>query len=86
MTIEERNRIRADAHLPLLNIDAELARLAKVKADAEFESYFAQHRAAFQHLWSDSGGGFLTRMAIYNQVRRNLRDEMMQGGRPVVSS
>jgi|tagenome__1003787_1003787.scaffolds.fasta_scaffold20518224_2 hypothetical protein len=85
MTIDERNRIRTEAHLPLLDVDAEQARLAKVEADAEFESYFAQRRPAFQHLWSDSGGGFVTRKEIYNQVGRNLRDATIEGSRPVVS-
>jgi hypothetical protein len=72
MTVEERNQIRAAAHLPLLNVDAELARLAKVKADAEFESYFAQHRAMFQHLWSDSRHGDVARTRAANEGIRRI--------------
>jgi len=76
MDIEQRNRLRAEAGLPLLDVSAETARLAKARADAEFENYFRLHRAKFVHLWSDRNRGFWTNVWIWNSVRRQLRDEM----------
>ena len=40
MEIEERNRIRSKAGLPLLNLVAEKTRLAVVQRDADFERYW----------------------------------------------
>ena len=37
MDIAERNRLRAEAHLPLLDVAAEISRLEKAEAEAEFE-------------------------------------------------
>lgn len=76
MDIEQRNRIRADAGLPLLDIPTETARLKKAQEDAKFEKYFQLRRDAFQHLWSDRGRGFLTNMGIYTAARNVLRKEM----------
>jgi hypothetical protein len=52
MTIDERNQIRAAAQLPLLNVPTEMARLARLEADARFEEYVARRRGEFAHLWS----------------------------------
>jgi hypothetical protein len=76
MDIEQRNRLRRDASLPLLDVPTEMARLEKAEADAEFEKYFQQVRHRFSSLWSDRTRGFLTNMAIYNSVRKRLREEM----------
>jgi|SRR5271169_4171414 len=42
-------------------------------SDAEFEKYFQLRRAQIQHLWSDRSRGFLTNTAIYNGVRKEVR-------------
>jgi hypothetical protein len=79
MDIEQRNRLRAEAALPLLDLAAEMALLEKAQADAEFEKYFNRRRPEFAHLWGDRARGILTNMAIYNGVRKRLREEMRRG-------
>jgi hypothetical protein len=76
MDIEQRNRIRVEAGLPLLDLPTEMARLKNAEGDAEFEKYFELRRNQFQHLWSDQSRGFLTNMGIYNTMRKALREEM----------
>ncbi len=78
MDIEKRNALRAEAGLPLLDARAEAARLAKAREEAQFENYFRQNRDRYAHLWSDRNRGFWTNMAIYNAVRKELRDEMQK--------
>src|SRR6202140_719223 len=78
MDIEQRNRLRVEAYLPLLDVPTEMALLKKAEDDAEFEKYFKLRRPEFQHLWSDRSRGFLTNMGIYNAVRKALRQEMQQ--------
>lgn len=76
--IENRNRLRAMAGLPLLQEDAELKRLQAVREQAAFEEYFEQRRSQYAHLWS-TGRGFITNMGMYAVVRLKLRDEMRAG-------
>jgi hypothetical protein len=76
MDTEQRNALRAEARLPLLDAAAEAARLAKAREQAQFENYFRQNRDRYAHLWSDRNRGFWTNMAIYNAVRKELREEM----------
>ena len=76
MDIEQRNALRAEAGLPLLDPQAEAARLANTREQAQFENYFRQNRDRYAHLWSDRNRGFWTNMGIYNAVRKELRDEM----------
>ena len=76
MNIEERNRLRVEASLPLLDVPGEVARLKKAGDEAECEKYFQVRRYEFRHLWSDRSRGFLTNMGIYNVVRKALREEM----------
>jgi hypothetical protein len=78
MDIEKRNRLRAEARLPLLDLPTEMARLKKIEDDAKFENYFQLRRDEVQHLWSDRSRGFLTNMGIYIAVRNELRQEMRQ--------
>ena len=73
--INERNRIRADVGLPLLNVKAEEARLAAVQQDAAFERYFLEHRDRYAHRWTDPNQGWLSRAGLYAKVRRQLRLE-----------
>jgi hypothetical protein len=74
--IEQRNQLRKQAGLPLLDIAAETARLTAAREEAEFKKYFQIRRNEFQHLWSDRSRGVLTNMGIYNTVRKALREEM----------
>jgi hypothetical protein len=76
MDIEQRNALRADARLPLLDPPAEEARLANAREQALFESYFEQERHRFVHLWADRSQNFWTKMGIWNAVRKKLREEM----------
>jgi hypothetical protein len=84
MEIEERNRLRAQTGLPLLDVAAEAARLKKAEDNPKFEKYFHLRRDEFRHLWSDRSRGVLTNMGICNAVRRALREEIQQtqGSRP----
>jgi hypothetical protein len=76
--IDQRNVLRQQAGLPLLEIDVEVQRRKDADHRAEFERYFEQHRHRFEHLWSVSNDrGFLANMGIWTTVRRILRDEML---------
>jgi hypothetical protein len=77
--IENRNRLRAEAGLPLLDARAEARRLANAREQALFENYFQQNRHRFVHLWSDRSQNFWTKMGIWNAVRKKLREEMQTG-------
>jgi hypothetical protein len=75
MTINERNQYREKAGLPLLDAEAEGARLATVQRDAAFEQYYREHRNRFAHLWADASQGWLSRAGLWAQARRQLRLE-----------
>jgi hypothetical protein len=79
MNIQQRNMLRAEAGLPLLDVPAEAARLAKAREQALFEDFFQTERHRFAHLWSDRSRGFLSNMGIWTAVRKRLRDEMQKG-------
>jgi hypothetical protein len=56
MDIEQRNRLRVEASLPLLDVPTELARLKKAEDEAEFEKYFQLRRDQFLRLrWAWTG-------------------------------
>jgi hypothetical protein len=80
MTIDERNQRRAEAGLPLLDVEVEGARLAAVQRDAAFEQYYREHRNRFAHIWADTGRGWLSRAGLWAQVRRRLRSEFEAAG------
>jgi len=61
--------------LPLLDVEAERARLAAVLRDAAFEQYYRQHRNRFARLWTDTSKGWLSRAGLWAQARRQLRSE-----------
>jgi hypothetical protein len=75
MTIEDRNDLRKHAALPLLDLNAEAARLKKVQRDAAFEQYYRDSRHRFASLWGDQGRGWLTNAGIWAAARRQLRAE-----------
>jgi hypothetical protein len=82
MTINERNQCRAEARLPLLDVEVEGARLAAVQLDAAFEQYYREHRNRFAHLWADTSQGWLSRAGLWAQARRQLRSEFEAAGGP----
>jgi hypothetical protein len=76
--IGNRNRLRADAKLPLLDVQTEAARLAAVHKEAEFEREFDRRRGEFSHLWAGNNSGFLANMGRYVLARRKIRSEMLK--------
>lgn len=81
MDIPHRNRLKVEAGLPMLDGSAEELRLAAAKRESEFEQFFEGQRHRFAHLWDDRSRGFWTKMAIWNAVRKKLREEMRRQGR-----
>jgi tRNA(Met) C34 N-acetyltransferase TmcA len=75
MTIDERNRLRKEVGLPLLDLNAECARLNTVQRDAAFEQYYRENRCRFASLWADRGRGWLSNAGIWVAARRQLRAE-----------
>jgi hypothetical protein len=75
---KQRNRLRAQAGLPLLDVSAEAARLKQTEDGAEFEKHFQLRCDEFRHLWSDRSRGIVTNMRIDIAVRKALRQEMQQ--------
>jgi hypothetical protein len=57
----------------------EMRRAQAAREQALFENYFQQKRHRFVHLWADRSQNFLTKMGIWNAVRRKLREEMQTG-------
>jgi hypothetical protein len=72
--IEQRNSLRRDAGLPVLNISEELAKLQSDRFQAEFEREFDLNRHRLKHLWTDNDMGWLSRMGRWNEARARLRD------------
>jgi hypothetical protein len=76
--VVERNLIREQAGLPLLQADLETERLRQADEQAEFESYFNLNKHRFRHLWSDRSLGYLSRMGIWSSVRTKLHTEWLE--------
>jgi hypothetical protein len=74
MTIDERNRLRTEARLPLLDVTTEAARLAAVELEAAFDKYCQQNRDRFTN-WIDEGQGWISRMGRWSRSRQLLRLE-----------
>jgi hypothetical protein len=62
--VEARNRLRADAHLPLLDIDTELAQLAKLAREQAYATFLHENK----HLY------FRIRKHLINCERIQRRD------------
>jgi hypothetical protein len=75
MDINERNALRVDAGLPMLDISVEVGRLESAREQAEFEEFLEKNRYRFNHLLAGRSG-FLTHMGIWNAIRKQLRQEM----------
>ena len=77
MHIDERNRLRAEASLPLLDVASETARLQKVQAEALFEVEWQRRRPAFAD-WIGSGQGWIAKMGRWSIARQQVRREMRE--------
>jgi hypothetical protein len=75
--IEQRNSLRRDAGLPVLNVPEELAKLESERVQAAFEQEFNLNRHRLEHLWTNKDMGWLSRMGRWNEARAQLRDEML---------
>jgi hypothetical protein len=89
-SIRERNKTRADAHLPRLNETAELERLRRVQQETEFENFIGAQQALYrralrriEHHYRSRGIrlNFIVGMAIANTLRRAFR-RRYEGTRP----
>ncbi len=75
MDIERRNRLRAQAGLPLLNVAAEAARLNAAREEAEFNRLWELRRPALCHQWTGNSDGWMTNMGRWSLARQRVRDE-----------
>lgn len=78
MDIELRNRLRAEARLPLLDVGAENKRLAAVREQAAFEREWQRRRPEFAHQWVGNSDGWLTNMGRYSRARQQVRKEIQE--------
>ena len=75
MEIEDRNRLRAESGLPLLDVQVETARLAAAREQAEFEEEWMRRRSEFAHKWVGNRDGWLTNMGRWSLARQQVRHE-----------
>ena len=77
MDIAERNRLRAEAHLPLLEVAAESERLQRIKDKAAFETEWERRKPEFAE-WIAGGQGWIAQMGRWcisrQQVAREFRE------------
>jgi len=81
--IQQRNRLRKSASLPLLDIEAELARLEQVHEEAQFNTFLEQNRAlldrfvrraVFRHQqWPGAKLNWIFGITLNNQIRSLFR-------------
>ena len=76
MDIEQRNRLRSECGLPLLDVASESRRLAAVRKQAEFEREWARRRHEFAHHWIGHAAGWLTNMGRWSLARHQVRCDM----------
>ena len=76
MDIHQRNNLRAEAHLPLLDVAAEAERLARLRDEAAFEREWAKRRHEFEHRWQGNRDGWITNMGRESMARQQVRREM----------
>jgi hypothetical protein len=77
MNIAERNRLRAEAHLPLLDVAAEIARLRKIEAKAEFAREWERRRPEFAK-WISEGQGWFGKLSRWSNAQKQVRREMRE--------
>ena len=74
--IENRNRLRQEAGLPLLSVETEMRRLHAARDQAAFERQFERRRAEFCHQWIGNRDGWLTNMGRWSLARQRVCQEM----------
>jgi hypothetical protein len=77
MDIEQRNHLRTEAHLPLLDVAAETERLPKIEAKAEFEREWDSRKAEFAK-WISGGLGWFGKLGRWSNARKQVRREMRE--------
>jgi hypothetical protein len=78
MDIEQRSRLRADARLPLLNVEAENKRLTAIREKAEFEHEWEKRRLELCHEWTGNRDGWFTNMGRWLVARQRIRQEIQK--------
>jgi hypothetical protein len=76
--VEKRDAIRADANLPRLDRDRELAKLEAAKRARVFEAVFQLERPRFDR-WISEGEGFLSKMGRWSAARQIVKSELQTG-------
>ncbi len=85
--ISARNQLRLESKLPTLSVAVELRRMYAAKVQAEFEEFEARNGPAVLEqvlkpwravLGSSFQPKFLIGMAISNEVRKQLREQLKQ--------
>lgn len=76
MVTEDRNRLRAEAGLPLLNVQAEERQIVAATEQAAFEREWQRRRLEFANQWVERPGGWVTKMGLYALARQKVRREM----------
>ena len=76
MNIEQRNRLRAECGLPLLDPAVETKQLDTVVEQTEFEQEWQRRRPELAHQWIGNNDGWLTNAARWSLARQRVRREM----------
>ena len=84
MDTEQRNRLRAEASLPLLSVAAETKRLQMVQASAEFERQWDTRKSEFAQ-WISGGQGWFGKMGRWSVARQQVRQDMRKAQGPARS-
>jgi len=75
--IEQRNRLRKEFSLPLLDVPSEMARLKKVREKADFDRYAERESRRFKHVLAERQG-WIAKMGAWSVIRRQLYAEWQQ--------
>ena len=76
MNIEQRNRLRTESGLPLLNPKVESKRLNAVIEEAEFEREWQRRRLEFAYRWVGNRDGWVANMGRWALARQQVRRQM----------
>jgi hypothetical protein len=82
--IQNRNRLRAECGLPLLSVDAELARIVRFREQAEFEREFERRRSELCHQWTGNRDGWLINMGRWSLARTASSARNAKGPHPLI--
>ena len=77
--VRKRNEIRREAHLPLLNEEAEVARLKQLDLDTAFANFFAHEMEPYNVKWDrppTSWSESMARMGAQSRAEAKMRPEV----------